>query len=238
MNNKLFFLLIAFILLSTFGWMFYDFQTSSAPSADGAARRDLVGNGDSTAAVQYFFNFPQPVYHHDLNTQQIEALAQGGGENYHVYGLTQANYQLNTHYQVNSSKKWFKGQYTMWVDNLRVEFAYTTVNVYVTSNYKEDSCEYRQTLAHENRHVSINRQVYEKYQKVFQDALAASKGLPLYESPITVGSWDEGKEKIGQMISVVTDPVFDRFKEELGEAQAVIDTPQEYDLLRQSCQNW
>jgi hypothetical protein len=237
-NNKLFFLLIAAILLPVFGWMFYDLRTSGGPTGAGAASRDLLGSGDSTAAVQYFFHFPDPVYHHDLNTQQIEALAQGGGENYHVYGLTQADYQLNTHFQVNGSKKWFKDQYTMWVDNLRVEFSYTTVNVYVTSNYKDDSCEYRQTLAHENQHVEINRQVYGKYEKVFQDTLAGSRDLPLYDRPITVGSWDEGKERIGRMISTVTDPVFDRFKEELGQAQSVIDTPQEYDLLRQSCQNW
>lgn len=238
MSNKLFTLLIAAILSAFLGWMFYDSQISSQALRGEGVRRDVLGQGAETAAIQYIFHFPDTLYNHTMGTKQIEALAQGGGENYHVYGLTQANYKMDALYQVNSSKKWFKSEYTMWVDNLQVDFSYTKINVYVTSHYPEGSCEYQHTLAHENQHVEIHRQVYEQYKKVLREALANTKTLPLYGQPIVTTSWEEGKERIGKMISAVTDPVFDQFKDALDKEQAIIDTPQEYDLLRQSCQNW
>lgn len=241
MSNNHFFLLIALILLPVFGWMAYDFRVSAEEFNVAKASRDvLFGSDGSIAQVQYLFRFSEPVYNHKLSTKQIEALSHDGGENehYHVFGLTQADYGTETQYEVNWSKHWFKQEYDLWVENLRVDFSYNTLNVYVSNSYPEDSCGYRETLAHENQHVEIHRKIYFQFQKVLKDALANSKTLPLSSRPIVVESTEEGKKRVGEMIAGLVQPVFNQFKETMAAEQAKLDTPEEYDALKQRCAGW
>ena len=241
MNNKLFVLLLVVISLPFFGWMLYDSREAFEDIQKGAGRHDVLLSSDGAMAqVQYLFNFAQPVYVHSLNTRQIEVLSQssGTGEHYHVYGLTQAEYGNGTHYTVDWSKTWFKEEYKLWVEDLRVDFSYNTVNVYVTSDYPEDSCEYQATLEHENQHVEIHKKIYEQYQKIMREAVSQSTTLPLSSRPILVTSIEDGKRQAGEMISQVLDPIFGRFKEDLSTEQAKIDTPESYEGLRQKCRHW
>lgn len=242
MNNKLFALLILLILLPFFGWMYYDWKSDAEAIRNEGVQRDILagtGGGDS-AQIQFIFHFPDPVYSHGLTTAQIEALSQSNAESehYHVYGLTQAGYSVDSLYEINWSKKWFKQEYRMWVENLRVEFTYDTLNVYVTSAYPVGSCEYQATLDHENGHVAVHRRMYEQYQDIFKSAVEKASGVPLASQPIIVQSIPEGKKEIGDIISGVIDPPFDRFKEALQAEQAQLDTPENYAALRGECQHW
>src|ERR1035441_5074988 len=93
MNNKLFTLLVAVILLPFFGWMYYDWKNDAEAIPHAGVSRDILmgGKEGDTAQVQYFFHFPEPVVSHELSTGQIEALSQSGGgaEHYQGFGLTQ-----------------------------------------------------------------------------------------------------------------------------------------------------
>ena len=241
MSNKHFFGFIVLVLAVLFGWMVYDMRNdSNSVGKEGGSRDFLIGTDGSTAQIQYLFHFMDPVYSHSLDTGQIEVLSrkEGEAEHYHVYGLTQASYKMDALYEFNWSKAWFKDEYSMWVENLRVDFSYNTMNVYVTSNYAEGACEYGQTLDHENQHVQIHRQVYFQYQKILQQVLGDSKEIPLPSRPILVHSKEEGKEKVGKIISGVIDPVFDRFRDALAAEQAKIDTPDNYAALRSKCDHW
>ncbi len=243
MDNKLFSLLIALILFPFFGWMYEDWKNDSAAGQKNGAYRDLLVDGndrEDSAEIQYIFHFPDPVYSHSLTTSQIEALSQSGGESehYHVYGLTQASYSTDTLYEVNWSKKWFKPEYTMWVENLRVEFTYNALNVYVTNTYPEGSCEYQATLDHENQHVAIHRQMYEQYQKIIKEKMERSQDIPFPTHPIVASSVEKGKARIAQIISAVLDPFFEKFKEDLRTAQGKLDTPESYAELKEQCGNW
>lgn len=241
MSNKLFFSILALLVLPFFVWMIYDSTTASADLRRESPNRDvLLDNSGSMAQVQYSFNFATPVYSHDLSTSQIERISQSStdGERYHVYGLTQADFGSGTHYQVNWSKKWFKEEYEMWIDGLRVDFSYNTVNVFVTNAYPEGSCEYQATLDHENQHVEIHKRMFAQYQKILRETLDKSQTLPLAGRPIVVPSIEEGKKRVGDMLSAVLDPVMDRFKTDLATEQGKIDTPDSYNELRQRCQHW
>ncbi|HEY5037656.1 MAG TPA: hypothetical protein VIJ93_01135 [bacterium] len=244
MGNKQFALIIFLTLAAFFGWMAYDSQQTSREVRTQQASGDvLLGvSPEAMAPIQYLFHLPEPVYSHALNTQQIEQLGSatgtGEGEHYHVYGITVADYKMDALYQFNWSKKWFKEEYGMWIENLQVDFSYNTLNVYVTSNYPEDSCEYRETLAHENQHVEIHRRIYIEYQKTLRNVLTHSTGIPMADHPLAFSSKEEGKERIGKIIADVVDPVFDQFKQGMADEQAKIDTPENYAELRSRCQHW
>jgi len=241
-NNKLFALLILLLILPFFGWMYYDWKASSETIQSGAVPRDALvdKDGKESAGVQFIFRFPEPVYSHALNTAQIEQLSQSDAEaeHYHVSGLTQAGYSSGSIYEVNWSKKWFGSGYEMWVENLRVEFTYDTLTVYVSSAYPEGSCEYRSLLDHENQHVAVHRRVYHQYQKVFEEAVGNAQGIPLASRPLSADSVADGKKKINDIVSEVLDPPFDQFKQAVQAEQDKLDTPENYTVLKQQCQNW
>lgn len=241
MDNRIFFLVVAGLLFGGVGWMAYDSrQVSEAIGNDKVGRDVLIGTDGSMAPVQYLYRFPEPLYSHALSTAQIESLSRGSelSESYRVYGLTQAGFNIGTSYHVEGSKKWFKKQYAIWVEDLKVEFGYNTLNVYVTNAYPVDSCEYRETLDHENQHVEAHRRVYLDYQRVLERALADAKDIPLSSRPLIVGSWEEGKDRVGKLISAATDPLFEEFQRNLEVEHARIDTPENYAGLRRRCSNW
>ncbi len=210
-----------------------------APLDKDARLDQLVAGDGAVAQVRYLFHFPTPVYSHDLDTSQIEALRPGDShENARVRGLTLADFKMDTLYRFNIRKKWFRDYSLVWVEDLRVEFSYNTLNVYVASDFPEDGCEYRETLGHENQHVEIHRRIYEKYKGILQDEVAGSKSIPLESAPLTVVSQMEGREKISQALSTVVDPVFRRFSEELSQEEARIDTRESYMELRNRCSGW
>jgi hypothetical protein len=242
MSNKLFIPFLVVLGAGFFGWMLYDSRQSSQEirtrQSSGGMLLDAASGTD--ALIQYLFHFPEPVYSHELDTRQIEAMSHRTGEDepYRVYGITEAQYKLDAVYEFNWSKRWFKEEYAMWVENLQVEFSYNTLNVYVTNNYAEGSCEYQESLAHENQHVAIHRRVYGEYQQVLKDVVGRSTAIPLKGRPITVPTVQRGKEVIGKIINGVTDPVFERFKQALTEQQAVIDSKASYTELRERCHHW
>ena len=242
MDNRLFAALMFLFVAPFVGWLVYDWNQDAQSIREGGLHRDVLsdsGNG-ARAPLEYRFRFSEPTYSHALSTTQIEALARSGesGEHYHVYGLTQAGFSLETSYEVGWSKKWFKDEYRVWVENLRVEFEYNTLNVYVTNAYPEGSCEYQTTLDHENQHVEIHRSLHEKYEKVFQDKIGSSLEIPLESRPVTAAAFEAGKTQVGEIISRVTDPLFQQFRDELEAEQAKLDTPENYAALKGRCQHW
>src|SRR6185295_14293115 len=106
MSNKHFTILLSAIFLSFFAWIIYDTRISAETIEGQKVRRDVLVGGsaeDPSALIQYLFNFAVPAYYYDHNAAQIEALSQQGGtgERYHVEGLTQVEFGLQTLYQFN-----------------------------------------------------------------------------------------------------------------------------------------
>lgn len=241
MDNRLFFSLIGLFFLALFGWMAYDTRSTLEALHQEDVRRDLLGGLPGTRTqVQYLFEFPAPSYSHDLGSDRIAALRKEGDAELHgkVHGLTRANYQLNSIYELNLRRVWPWTPYLAWVDNFTVDFSFKSMEVFVSKDYSPESCNYRRTLEHEERHVEIHRRIHEKYQGILRETVAASKEIPFSSSPVTVASRKEARERIKSLMSEVLDPVYERFGEELAREQAAIDTRPEYERLAQSCPNW
>lgn len=242
MDNRLFAVLLFLFVAPFAGWLAYDWNQSVKDIQEGGLHRDLLADskGDAHAPLEYRFNFSEPTYSHALSTAQIEGLARASqdGEHYHVYGLTQAGFSLETRFDVDWSKKWFKDEYRVWVKDLRVEFEYNTLNVYVTNAYPEGSCEYQATLEHENQHVAIHRTLHEKYENIFREKIGSSLEIPLESRPVTASTFETGKAQVADIVSQVTDPLFQQFRDELEAEQGKLDTPESYANLKARCQHW
>jgi hypothetical protein len=125
------------------------------------------------------------------------------------------------------------------VEDLKVEFVFEDLKVFLANEYQEGSCEHYHIREHENEHVRIYREVYAKYQPLLEQAVAAARGqIPLKTAPVTVVSREEGGRVVKESIDAVVDPIFERFDQELEDENAKIDTAASYDELRRRCSGW
>lgn len=181
----------------------------------------------------------QPVIIHNLTTAQIQGLrkVRMPAKGMHNPGLTIAEQSIRTDYQIAGSHRG-KGPYCVWADSLNVEFCYTKMDVYVSSQYAEGSCPYQVILEHENQHVAINQRVLQKYFDLIQQALKKDRSIPTKANPMIVPTLERGKTAIAARVDHVVTPLYKRFIKEVASENAKIDTLANYKRTQAKCKEW
>ncbi len=240
MNNKLLISLLAVFLLGALGVMAWDWkQEQAAEKAKGYVPDFMTGGGNSFgSAVQYDFSFPTPTIRRDLSTDEIGRLKGTPEANIKVPGLTASKFHLQADYSLGETRRFLKGGVKVWVRNVTVRFGFSEMIVYVTRQYGEDSCPYRETLAHEMEHVEAHKRVWREWQEKLREAVRRAPQIPVKGSPGVYANLEEGKAKIGESISEALDPVFEEFRQADNAVQAEMDTRASYEFLKQKCPDW
>jgi len=240
MSNKSFAALLGSLLLACVAWMAYDLYGISESVRRDGMRRDLAGEGAGFGAlVKYDFAFPTPALRHDLSTAEIERVdTDAPPENVRIPGLTVSKFNVEADYHFAESRGWFTPGVKMWVEDVTVHFGFTEVTVYVSNQYAEGSCAYRATLDHERGHVEADRRVWTDYQDRLRGAVRGAARIPVKGAPRAFATVEEGKREISAAVSSALDPTFDDFRRDIGEAQAVLDSPSSYAELHQRCPDW
>ena len=181
--------------------------------------------------------FPTPVEHFDRDTVAIEALRQTPPGLARVPGLTIAQYGLQREIGFSASGV-PRGRVCLWVDELEVQFAYLKVDIFVSKDYPDGTCEKMYIGRHEQDHVDVHRRLHERYAGLMTEALIGAPGLPTRGNPAYFENEDAGKKIIEDAIDKITAPIYKAFEEELAVEQARLDTPESYRALQGLCPNW
>jgi hypothetical protein len=119
----------------------------------------------------------------------------------------------------------------VWADSVQADFSYETIDVYVSSEYGDGSCEKAQLYRHELDHVEVHRRLHAKYSAELKAALQGA--VPTRANPAA------GQAKlIDKVVDDALTPVYRRFQEELAAEQAKLDTPGNYLVLQSACPGW
>jgi hypothetical protein len=190
--------------------------------------------------ILYDFKFAQPAYRYDLNDDQIGSLRSDGQstEDGRVLGLTVADFDLGSSYRFDYRHSWLDSNYSLWLNEVTVQFGYKSLTVYVTNRYDPNTCAFKTTLSHENDHVNIHRNLYLKYQLILRQAMENNPTLPDEARPFLASSLEEGKAQIERKISAILDPIFQQFRQEVADDQGSLDTPDNYYTLHNQCSDW
>jgi hypothetical protein len=193
-------------------------------------------------AIFHVVNVPiQPHYYHNLSTAQIEGLQNSvkfTSRNLQEPGLTCAEQSLDTNYQCGAMENMQTRRFCVWADSVEVDFSYTKMDVYISSQYLEGTCPYRVILAHENQHVAINNRTLRKYVELMKQAVRRDRTIPTKDRPITVGSFKEGQDIIASRISRIIQPLYERYKREVLAENRKIDTMRNYRRIQAQCHDW
>lgn len=193
-------------------------------------------------AIFHVVNIPiEPHYFHNFSTAQIEGLQTSvkfTSRNLQEPGLTSAEQALDTSYQCGALENTRTHRVCVWADSVEIDFSYTKMDVYVSSQYPEGSCPYRVILAHENQHVAINNRVLKKYLGLMKQAIRRDRSIPTKDRPISAGSFKEGQDIIAARIARIIQPLYDHYKREVRWDNRMIDTMRNYGRIQAKCKDW
>lgn len=153
-------------------------------------------------------------------------------------GLTLAGYSFKKSYRVAGERKLGSSRTCAWLEGLEVDFSYDTLEVYLSKEYPEGTCEHFQLRRHELDHVDVHRRLHAAYAERLKAALAGAPGLPTKANPAAVEDQQAAERLADKVIQQVTGPLFQAFDEELKAEQARLDTPEAYRVLQSLCGGW
>lgn len=211
-------------------------RSSSAASSPSGCPGD--SSFDRSSVVRLATPMPEPRLQTHLDTAAIEALRPSAPGQARVPGLTLAQYSLNKDYHVSWSRQSRSSRLCVWVDSLELEFAYSRLEVYVSREYPRDTCEWTHVHRHEMEHVEVHRRLHQHYAALMAKALVGAGGPPTRANPAAVESSEAGRRLIEKVIAQATQPLYERFQEELAAEQAKLDTPESYRVLQGLCPGW
>jgi len=182
----------------------------------------------------------QPRYFHNVSTAQIESMrhAQFHNKMMHNPGLTLAEQELKSDYQMGGMRRGRTGEYCIWVESLSLDFSYKRMDVYISSQYPEGSCQYNVILGHENQHVDINNRTLQIYYSMMRKALWNARSIPTKAKPLPVRSLSQGKAILTRRINGILNPLNERFKKAVRAENAKIDTIANYRATQAKCSSW
>ncbi len=107
--------------------------------------------------------------------------------------------------------------------------------IYVASEIPKDSCLYREVLAHEYKHYSVDYAVMQDFQVIFQDELDRYLNQIGVSGPFTAAQKDRAQKDMGARLETKIQSLNNRLKAERLKRQAAVDTLSEYERVARAC---
>ena len=179
-----------------------------------------------------------PIYNNRLTVSGIRNLfaTRGqplGGLHEKALGVTYVETMFSLQGAVNI-KPTGRG-FCVYLDRVDAAFGWDRMEVYVASEYKPGSCEYRTVLDHENQHVGINQAVL---RETAPRVRAALEGILREQQPIYMNSADGGADRALTAIQNRMNGVLDNFQQAMATGNGGIDTASNYNAIGEMCSEW
>jgi hypothetical protein len=181
---------------------------------------------------------PAPVYNHRLNIQGIRNLFREHtdtvvGPHQRALGITYAQTLFSL--QGATTVKPVRGGYCIYINKVEAEFGWKRMDVYVASDFKPGTCEYRAVLDHENQHVSINNTALKEFaprvraalEKVLQD-----------QKPVFSHDGQIGTDAALDAVQDRMNGYLDQFQRLTADRNAPLDSQNNYGETAKLCSNW
>jgi hypothetical protein len=179
------------------------------------------------------------VFHNDLDRYDLERLrrektAKSLKKNWWPVGFTVAekHFNLTSHAKVVALGA---QQFCGVLRKVAIKLEFSRIDVYVSSEFRPGSCPYKETLAHENIHVSIFRNTLKRYSALIRTEL--ERAVQVSEAA-SGSNPQEVVDELQRRVKNRIDPYFQQFERDQKEANAAIDTPENYRQEQLKCPLW
>jgi hypothetical protein len=178
------------------------------------------------------------VYNNNYNVTGIQTIMRRRGHviagmHQRALGITSSEIALSIQAQTVADP--WNGGYCVYLRAVDVQFGYRSMEVYIASEYKPQSCEYRVILDHENQHVAINRGGIREYAPRLRQELERQLGL--LKPRFTADAQTSADRKLNDLHDAVG-PLLDGMERALSQRNAAIDSAVNYAAIADMCKNW
>lgn len=172
----------------------------------------------------------------DQDLASLARMSNGAVGSNKLQGVTVVEHQLDVRTLVRLTPS--RGRACAWFDEINVDLALASVEIFVPNEYSEGSCEYDAALTHEREHERVYAERLQAAAKDIDAALTGAKWLPTHGNPLEVADQVGAKAMLNDKVRKVVTPIYDKFKEDLKGEQALLDAPALYQWVRKRCADW
>lgn len=148
----------------------------------------------------------------------------------HVLGLTRGTATVRFETRIASYVD-PTGQWECASPHITVSYGFSPMTVYVAREFPEGSCAYREIYQHEMRHV----RAYQTHLKHIEQRLADTLNERFASASPWRGPRGQASARLQQELEARWAPYVKREINKVDAAQALIDTPEEYARVAESC---
>jgi hypothetical protein len=178
--------------------------------------------------------FDAPAYDYDTTIEDLQKLARDSKHTIHE-SLTLGLTRYEPFVEIRAPLKGVRfpnGVACARVDHLEVMIGYRDVKVYVAREIKPHSCGFDQVMAHEQKHIAVNRQILEKYKPMIEHDFHNYLRLNgMFREQNPQYAFDLVQQKLKGMLGELSD----KMGEENAERQQEVDSKEEYRRVSLSC---
>jgi hypothetical protein len=156
------------------------------------------------------------------------------GSKIHVNGLMRGAITLES----NSTMAWQGlsdgSNNCFWYDEVALVIKMNPT-IYVANEIPKDTCLYREVLAHEYKHYSVDYGVAQDFQVLLQDELDRYVKQIGVAGPFTAAQKDRAQKQMGDGLEAKIRSLNERLKKERLKRQGNVDTLDEYERVARAC---
>jgi hypothetical protein len=171
------------------------------------------------------------VENHATPFDVLTRLSEGPSPDHRTIGLTLANFGHRSTFEVKGLED-RRGGRACVRPQVSVELFVKPLTVYVAREYSGDPCKVRVIREHEERHVEVYAAFAQEAAQLLRTDLQRVVGA----QPYFADDVQEAQREVDRRVGAALDGFMREAQRTLAERQALIDTPEEYERVRSSCQ--
>lgn len=196
-----------------------------------AAYTAPVAACDATAVPQIQVNVPAPYFNIEKASGTYIATLTRDNSGHQVSGVTLYDPQPHIDLLLNKSIGLFES--CLSVASINVTLADPNPRILVASEFPRGSCIEARLIEHENKHGAAYRQAYARFSSLASAALAAA--FNGYNRSAAIGSEAAIQQQIYNRAEQIVTPLISQVDADAWAQHMLIDSAQEYDAIRASC---
>ena len=149
-------------------------------------------------------------------------------------GITSSQIEMRTQMQFQLENYETLGIGCVYFDRVEVTLKLDPT-VYVARDYSKRSCHYREVLKHEKKHVTIDKQILNKYARKIGEALRLSVNNVPGRGPYPLSHLPKIQQDMQEYVASVVKTQQSLMEEERFRAQQGVDSLDEYERIRLAC---
>lgn len=190
----------------------------------------------ATEIVEAAPDFDVTVPREALSRTPVTTLPYAAREGVEINGLTESRLYLDHHIKFHNVVNQSTGLGCIAVERVTVTLR-AQPKVYIAREFTRDACRYREIYIHEQRHVSTDHALLERYRARIADGMRVSFARPADYASVSVAAryLPIAQRQLEDNVRATLRVLYDEMLRERDHEQRQVDTPEEYQRINTAC---